>query len=862
MQPWLKKLEFTQNHKGKRIMKQHKFLTFFVLTLIAVVFFVSCGETEIVYERFNGRMLFSDGSALYRFPQEPSSDEAVTVKIRTGKNQVRDVYLHVIDQKIAMVKGESDELFDYYFGEIPPQSELTGYYFELGFNFNGEDRQVFYSRRGMEFNAPNLAYQFKILPNFDVPDWMKGAVLYQIFVDRFYNGDPSNDVLTNEYMYDNWPVQQVSDWNQIPDSINSYSDGSNRTREFYGGDLDGVIQKLDYLAELGVEGIYFNPLFVSPSNHKYDAQDYRYVDPHIGVIIEDGGELIDPNDDSNYQLGSFGNASEINRNASRYITRTTSMANLEASNEKLRELINEAHKRGIRVILDGVFNHAGSFNRWLDREGIYPDSEGYGAYESADSEFVDYFIFNDPNGWPQNESYEAWYGFKTLPKLHFEGSEELTNTIMGIASDWVSPDFAADGWRLDVAADLGLTPSYNHQFWREFRSAVKGANEDAVILAEVYGDSSSWLLGDQWDTVMNYDAFFEPISWFLTGLEKHSYNFRDDLLNDTDQFATDLADKMAKLPFISLEIAMNQLSNHDHSRFLTRTNLQVDPLRENGAGDRSDPSFADDGINKGIMKQATAMQMFMPGAPTLYYGDEAGVVGFTDPDSRRTYPWGNEDQELLGFFQSVIALRDDYSSVRTGSFVSLSSDKSGLYAFGRWDDSSQVVVATNNNDSTKRLSIPVDLLGLTDGSSIKAVFSFDESSHTEIDQSFSVSDGKISVEIPAYGGIILGNADISNEVSIEFSDRPQITGIESISLDGYDQVIAIRFNQLMNQREIQEAFSISGSTAGQFAWNGMTAYFIPNSDLSGSVTISIDTSISSLEGNFFLDKEYKQTLNF
>lgn len=193
---------------------------------------------------------------------------------------------------------------------------------------------------------------------------MGGAVLYQIFIDRFNNGDPSNDVLTNEYMYDNWPSVRVEDWNQYPDSTTTYANGSHRTREFYGGDIEGVIQKLDYLAELGIDGIYFNPLFVAPSNHKYDAQDFEYIDPHIGVIVKDGGELINPEDDPNYQLGTFANRSEINQNATRYIIRTTSLENLEASNAKLRELIEKAHEKGIRIILDGVFNHIGSFNKW------------------------------------------------------------------------------------------------------------------------------------------------------------------------------------------------------------------------------------------------------------------------------------------------------------------------------------------------------------------------------------------------------------------------------------------------------------------------------------------------------------------
>ena len=840
-----------------------------ILILAWLILQVSCDTPSPGrLEDFRAEMLYSDGSAQYRYPREPSSREGVTVKIRVGKNQARTVYLHTAERRLAMAHGSSNALFDYFYAEIPPSTEATSYYFEVP----QDAAPVYYSRRGVEQKPPGADVQFKIIPDFTVPDWMRGAVLYQIFVDRFYNGDPANDVLTNEYMYDNWPAVKIADWNQYPDSLSTYAEGSNRTREFYGGDLEGVIQKLDYLAELGIEGIYFNPLFVSPSNHKYDTQDYRFVDPHFGVILEDGGDLIDP------EVG-------VNRRAERYIRRTTSPANLEASNQKLKELIREARKRGMRVILDGVFNHAGSFHRWLDREGIHAENSISGAYESGESPFVDYFLFDDLQGWPENESYQAWYGISTLPKLHFEGSRELQDTILDIAADWVGPEFGADGWRLDVAADLGLSPEFNHRFWKDFRNSVKAANRDAVILAEVYGDSSAWLGGNEWDTIMNYDAFFDPVSWFLTGLEKHSYDYRGDLFNNTQVFAATLADTMAKLPYGSLEIAMNQLSNHDHSRFLTRTSRRTDPLREGGIGERSDPTLAGEAVNKGIMKQAAAMQMFMPGAPTLYYGDEAGVLGFTDPDNRRTYPWGNEDGELLEFFRKIIALRRDFTAVRDGSFVILNSGDRGIFAFGRWNRESRTAVVTNNTDGRQTVSIPVDRIGLVDGESISARFAFDESSHGPRDSDYRVKAGVITVEVPAYGGVILGQVldekagskDYSRKNGIEpasrFSGRPRVESIEKVSIDGHGQVIAVRFSRLMNQREIPEAFRMSprsidgsktagGTVSGRFAWNGPTVYFIPDEQLSGKTGVTILPGITSLEGGFGLEDGYSRELEF
>ena len=209
----------------------------------------------------------------------------------------------------------------------------------------------------------------------------------------------------------------------------------------------------------------------------------------------------------------------------------------------------------------------------------------------------------------------------------------------------MSPPYNVDGWRLDVAADLGHSPEYNHLFWKRFRKAVKEANPNALILAENYTDPASWLEGDEWDTVMNYEAFMEPITWFLTGVEKHSDERRDDLLCNPETFEGAMSHHMSRFEYDSLYVAMNELSNHDHSRFLTRTNGQVGRIQSKGA------KTAEEGINDAVMREAVIMQMTWPGAPTVYYGDEAGVCGFTDPDNRRTYPWGHEDQELIAFSQ-------------------------------------------------------------------------------------------------------------------------------------------------------------------------------------------------------------------
>ena len=219
-----------------------------------------------------------------------------------------------------MEKTEQDELYDYYSVEIQMDNEKFSYYFEAYL----DNRLIQYDIRGVlrQDERVDDHYAFKLIPGFRTPDWAKGAVMYQIYVDRFCNGDPSNDVQTGEYRYIGEPVSHVDDWYRYPAQMD--------VREFYGGDLQGVIDKLDYLSDLGVEVLYFNPLFVSPSNHKYDIQDYDHVDPHIGKIVEDGGELLPWGDGDNSR-------------ATRYIKRVTSPANLKASDELLAQLIAEAH---------------------------------------------------------------------------------------------------------------------------------------------------------------------------------------------------------------------------------------------------------------------------------------------------------------------------------------------------------------------------------------------------------------------------------------------------------------------------------------------------------------------------------------
>ena len=413
--------------------------------------------------------------------------------------------------------------------------------------------------------------------------------------------------------------------------------------------------------------------------------------------------------------------------------------------------MDEAHKRGIRVIIDGVFNHSGSFNKWMDRERIYENQEGYdkGAFVSKESPYHTFYKFYDEadEKWPYNTTYDGWWAHDTLPKLNYEDSPKLEEYILNIAKKWVSPPYNVDGWRLDVAADLGHGPEYNHNFWRKFRKAVKEANPNAIILAEHYGNPESWLQGDQWDTVMNYDAFMEPITWFLTGMEKHSDERREQMKGDSTGMINSMKYHMSRMLMPSLLVAMNQLSNHDHSRFLTRTNETVGRTSSLGA------EAANHGVSKAVMKEAVVMQMTWPGAPTLYYGDEAGVCGWTDPDNRRTYPWGHEDLELLEFHRDIIFIHKNNIALRRGSFVPL-LEEYNLFAYARFCLDNIVITIINNDDKPRKVSMLVAQTGIRTEDCVERIMLTSEDSYNAGSVRINISNARLEVNMPAKSAAI------------------------------------------------------------------------------------------------------------
>ena len=671
--------------------------------------------------------IFSDETPLFRTPAEPEIGDAVTVRLRIRRGADARVYLlkgfPAVHMKMFLLR--SDAMFDWYDAKLYCRDKTIYYSFLIEL----DHIKVLFNRTGPRvidtWPSPDPAASFRVMPGFHVPEWSKGAIQYQIFPDRFRSGGKDNDVWNREYYYVNDHIRHSRSWDDLPSSTDY--------RCLYGGDLRGVMEKLDYLQSLGVEAIYFNPIFVSPSSHKYDTQDYAHVDPHLTLILNDSGEVL-------------GRRQKDNSRASLYIQRTTDLENLEASDAYFAGLCQEMHRRGMKIILDGVFNHCGSFNHWMDREGLYknaPDRQE-GAYGNPDSPFRNYFLFKG------EREYHSWWDVVTLPKLYYERSEALCEEIYSIAEKWASPPYSIDGWRLDVAADLGQSRAFNHRFWKTFRQRVKAVNPNVLIIAEHYGNPAEWLDGDEWDSVMNYDAFMDPLSFFLTGMEKHSDYRRDDLYQNGMAFFHSIFENMAHMSVASMQCAMNELSNHDHSRFLTRTNGR--PGRLDSAGSAA----AGEGVRFDVFREAAVVLMTWPGAPTLYYGDEAGVVGWTDPDNRRTYPWGREDRQLIALFRALAHMREQLPVLKQGSVKPLCAGH-GYIAYARFDANQTVAVALNNTERPMVLRLPLRDIGVPDGAPIVRLFATDEDGFDEV--AFPVGmvlDGVVRVDLPCHSAVVLG----------------------------------------------------------------------------------------------------------
>jgi glycosidase len=477
-------------------------------------------------------------------------------------------------------------------------------------------------------------------------------VIYQIFPDRFSNGDTANDTAVMDPQYDDvHPVIHQS-WNEAP------LGGS----DFFGGDLQGIVDKLPYLKDLGVNTLYLNPIFLAPSNHKYDTSDYFRIDPHFGTA------------------------------------------------ETLQHLLRAAHDAGMRIVLDGVFNHTGSDSVYFNRYGHFPDA---GAFQSRQSPYFPWYAFQS---WPS--TYLSFDGYDSLPQLQENDpvKDFIFRTPDSVAQHWLG--MGADGWRLD-AAQLK-----SDRWWQEFRTAIKARFPDDILIAEETAgpiDPTPFIMGDQFDGIMNYNFRDTLVSFFTQGRGGNGGSTATSLVNNLMALVQDY-------PRPAILSSMNLVDSHDTERILT------DLL-----GDKRE------------LKLVAGLQMTWLGAPTIYYGDEAGQTGGTDPDDRRTFPWDHQDTDLEAYYRKLIGIRNANPALQDGGALPLLVDNAHrVVAFLRSDQKQRVVVILNDGRSARTVKLKVP--GIPGGASLTDALA---------GKVYRAPAGALSIQLPAHGMAILAQSPAS-----------------------------------------------------------------------------------------------------
>ena len=522
----------------------------------------------------------------------PVSEDTLRLTLRTARADIQkaavlyqDRYGDFEPSVATMEVAAEDELFSFYQVDVQLDTKRFRYVFFL----DDGKQAVFYTEKGFFDDVPpNTQFHYPYIALRDLwepPKWAQGAVIYQIFPERFANGDPRND------------PPNVEAWDALP-QVTSQK----------GGDLRGVIERFDHLVDLGVDVIYLTPIFEAPSNHKYDTVDYYSIDPHFG------------------------------------------------DEQTVRELIKLAHEHDVKVVFDAVFNHSGfGFFAFQD---VLEKGEG--------SPFAHWFNIESFPVETDPPNYETFADqIATMPKL-MTHQTDVKDYFLDVGRYWVR-EFAIDGWRLDVANEI------DHQFWREFRQAIKAENPEALIVGELWHEASEWVRGDQFDSVMNYSLQYACLDFFA----KRTIRARS------------FANRLAKVQINqaqTVNLAMfNLLGSHDTERFLTSC-----------GGDLS--KFA----------LAVAFQLTYEGAPLIYYGDEVGMVGRNDPDCRRGMIWDPKAQnlDLLKWYQSLIALRREHPVLRCGQCRTVWADSTtNVYGFVRFDRERQVLILLNNQGKSQSINV-------------------------------------------------------------------------------------------------------------------------------------------------------------
>ena len=546
---------------------------------------------------------------------------------------------------------------------VPGEGELCWYVFRLT---RWDGALSYLGKNGLRPDRDGAErWQLTVYEDTGTPDWFGRGVTYQIFPDRFRRTGTSDvsGMVGHRWLHESWDDQPVF----RPDE-----DGQITNRDFFGGSLAGITEKLDYLQSLSVTTLYLNPIFEAASNHRYDTADYRAIDPLLG------------------------------------------------DEETFRTLCREAHKRGMRVMLDGVFNHTGSRSRYFNADGFYPE---LGAAQSQDSPYYDWYSFHP---WPTD--YDAWWGVKTLPAVNEQRPAYRQFIFKGedsVVRHWLR--CGADGWRLDVADEL---PG---DFIAGIRRAIEDEKPDGYLLGEVWEDGSNkvaysqrrrYLLGRETHGLMNYPLRTALLRWLGGG--------------DAAEFRESMETLRANYPPAAFYGAMNFLGTHDTPRILTLLGAEHIPAaKEERAAFALSPAQLARGRAK--LRLAGMLLYGFPGSPTLFYGDEVGMQGFEDPLNRGTYPWGREDTGLLDFFRALGRLRKERRSLQSGSLTYIYAQGGGL-VITREHEGETTMVALNAGDEALTLTLPWPRGTAEDGLT---------------GQRFLAVNGQLRLSLPPLDGVVL-----------------------------------------------------------------------------------------------------------
>ena len=585
--------------------------------------------------------VYSDGSKYFVSTPEPELGQMVSVRIRMYENApVRHVLVRTCpngaENFIHAERIGTEHGLAWYEASFKVSEPRMHYQFYIVC-----DDVIYYcTQKGITTYIPDHTFNFVLLADYRQPSWVKSAVFYQIFPERFCNGDPSNDVQNGEYEINGHSTIHMN-WEDTP---LQYSEGF--CMDFFGGDLQGVKQKIPYLKELGVTAVYLNPIFEAPSVHKYDCIDYFHVDKHFG------------------------------------------------GDKALEELSDALHRNGMKLMLDISINHTGMAHKWFNRDGLYFD-KSVGAYNNPDSRERSYYFFE-----PGTNEYKGWADVASLPTLNYT-SNELREVIFAgeesVLKKWLKPPYNIDGWRFDVADVLARNNEIQlaHEIWPEIRRSIRKENPDAYILAEDWGDCGEYLQGREWDSPMNYYGCGRVLRQFV-GLPD-LFNERNEILRNVNYTMTAedvkerITEHLAKIPFVLAQNQFNLIDSHDISRLHNYESVSWDAVR-----------------------CAVILQFVLIGAPSIYYGDEAGIGGWTENNEgcRFPMPWGENFQEtpVFRFYQTLAHLKQESAALTEGGMKFLCA-QGRCVSIARFDDREAFIAVASQEEQDTVISLAPGSIG-------------------------------------------------------------------------------------------------------------------------------------------------------